>query len=348
MLSEDLLSERRGRAGVITLNRPKALNALTLGMVHGIVEALWSFGADPEVAHVVVRQTGERAFCAGGDIRVQHDAGKAGRFDEMMGFYRDEYRMNRMIKRYAKPYIALIDGIVMGGGAGISVNGAYRVGTEKLMFAMPEVGIGFFPDVGGTYFLPRLPGRTGLYLALTGERIGVADALWCGLVTQYVPSAELPRLTEALAGTSDALPVLKSFARTPGPSALAEKAPEIDRLFGGKSLAEVLAALADASAKGSVFARETETRIRARSPTSVAVTFEQVRRGGALDFEDCMRLELRIADHIVRGPDFYEGVRAVILDKDNAPRWNPATIEALSSGRIEAHFQPIAEELEFD
>ena len=198
MLSEELLSKRLGRAGIVTLNRPKALNALTLGMVHGIVEALQSFAADPEVAHVVVRQTGERAFCAGGDIRVQHDAGKAGRFDEMMGFYRDEYRMNRLIKRYRKPYIALIDGIVMGGGAGISVNGAYRVGTEKLLFAMPEVGIGFFPDIGATWFLPRLPGELGTYCALTGERLGAADAVAAGVATHRVASARFAELLDAL------------------------------------------------------------------------------------------------------------------------------------------------------
>jgi enoyl-CoA hydratase len=336
----ELLTERLGRAGAITLNRPKALNALTLGMVHGIADALKTYGADPEVAHVVIRQAGERAFCAGGDIRAQHDAGRAGKYEQMAAFYRDEYRMNRMIKRFSKPYLALIDGIVMGGGAGVSVHGTYRVGTERLLFAMPEVGIGFFPDVGGTYFLPRLPGQVGLYLALSGKRIGVADALWSGLVTHHVPSADLPRLLDALAKASDPLPVLNDFARDPGPSALAQQAPEIDALFDGSQLSDVLASLGAAAARGSAFADEVAAAIRTRSPTSVAVTFRQVRQGASLSFEDCMRLELRIAEHMIRGHDFYEGVRAVILDKDNAPRWNPATIEALSGDEIDRYFQP--------
>ena len=349
MAEPELHAQRLGRAGVITLNRPKALNALTLGMVHGIMDALRTFGEDPDIAHVVIRQTGDRAFCAGGDIRAQHDAGRTGDFEPMTGFYRDEYRMNRMIKRYPKPFVALIDGIVMGGGAGVSVHGTYRVGTEKLMFAMPEVGIGFFPDVGGTYFLPRLPGQVGLYLALTGERIGIADALWSGLVTHHVPSADLPRLLDALADAPDARPVLESFARDPGPSALAGKAPEIERLFGGQRLSDVLEALRSAAAAGSSFANETERTIGARSPTSVAVTFRQVREGATMDFEDCMRLELRIAERMVRGQDFYEGVRAVIFDKDNSPQWNPPTIEALSSAEIDRFFQMTpAQELQFD
>jgi enoyl-CoA hydratase len=203
--------------------------------------------------------------------------------------------------------------------------------------------------VGGTYFLPRLPGQVGLYLALTGQRIGIADALWSGLVTHHVPSADLPRLAQALEDAPDALPILESFARDPGPSGLAAKAPEIERLFCGPRLSDVLAALRSAAGEGSVFARETEDTIRARSPTSVAVAFRQIRGGANLDFEDCMRLELRIAERMVRGEDFYDGVRAVILDKDNAPRWNPSTIEALSSAEIDSYFHGTStQELVFD
>jgi enoyl-CoA hydratase len=337
----ELIARRTGRAGVITLNRPKALNALTLGMVHGIMDALRTWAEDPEVAHVIIRQSGEKAFCAGGDIRAQHDAGKAGEFERAIGFYRDEYRMNRMIKRYPKPFIALIDGIMMGGGAGVSVHGTYQVGTEKLLFAMPEVGIGFFPDVGGTYFLPRIPHRVGLYLALTGERIGIADALWSGIVTHHVPASDLPRLADDLANTPDVLHVLDSHAQAPGRSSLADKAADIERLFSGERLTDILSALRSAAADGDAFAKETEEKIRSRSPTSVAVTFQALKRGGELEFEDCMRQEFRIASRMVHGHDFYEGVRAVILDKDNSPHWMPPTLEEVSGEEIDKHFEPI-------
>jgi enoyl-CoA hydratase len=308
-------------------------------MVHGIMDALRLWAEDPEVAHVIVRQGGEKAFCAGGDIRAQFDAGQAREFEQMLGFYRDEYRMNRMIKRYPKPYIALIDGIVMGGGAGISVHGTYQIGTEKLLFAMPEVGIGFFPDVGGTYFLPRIPHQIGLYLALTGERIGIADALWCGIVTHHVPAHNLPKLADDLASTPNVRHVLDSYARAPDHSSLAEKAADIERLFSGSQLSDVLSALSTASAEGNVFAKETEEKIRSRSPTSIAVTFRAVREGKNMEFEDCMRQELRIAARMVRGHDLYEGVRAVIIDKTNSPRWMPAILEEVQGEEIDKHFE---------
>lgn len=343
-----VLAQRIGRAGVITLNRPKALNALTHEMVDAITAALRAWAQDPAVAQVVVRQSGEKAFCAGGDIRQQHDLGRAGDFDRMMGFYRDEYRMNRLIKRYPKPYLALIDGIVMGGGVGISVHGTYRVGTDKLIFAMPEVGIGFFPDVGGTYFLPRLPGETGLYLALTGERLRIPDALWAGIVTHYVPGAELPRLFEALTEAEDVEATLQRFAQEPGPAPLAERAAAIDRLFAGKTLETVLASIHAAAEAGDAFAKKVAQTIDARSPTALAVTFRQVREGAHLSFEDCMRLEWRLAERMSRGHDFYEGVRAVILDKDNKPRWEPPSLAALGPDAVEAHFAPLpGRELEF-
>jgi enoyl-CoA hydratase len=307
-------------------------------MVDGITAALRAWIADPEIAHVVVRQTGERAFCAGGDIRQQHDAGRAGAFDQAIAFFRDEYRLNRMIKRYPKPYIALIDGIVMGGGVGISVHGSHRVGTEKLLFAMPEVSIGFFPDVGGSYFLPRLPGEIGMYLALTGERLGIADALWSGVVTHHIASADLPDVFDALLDATAVDETLDRFARDAGPSELAAKVGDIERLLRGRELDDARAVLRAAAEGGDPFAGSVEDTIRARSPTSVAVTFREIREGAALSFEDCMRMELRIAAQMVRSHDFYEGVRAVILDKDNAPRWNPPTLEAVAPADVAAHF----------
>jgi enoyl-CoA hydratase len=256
----------------------------------------------------------------------------------MISFFRDEYRLNRIIKRYPKPYIALIDGIVMGGGVGISVHGSHRVGTEKLLFAMPEVGIGFFPDVGGSYFLPRLPGETGMHLALTGERLGIADALWSTVVTHHIASADLPDVFDALLDAADVDGTLDRFAREAGPSHVAANAGAIKGLLGGPELADALAALRTAAKSGDAFARSLEDTIRARSPTSVAVTFREIREGAALSFEDCMRMELRIAAQMVRGHDFYEGVRAAILDKDNAPRWDPPTLDAVDPADVAAHF----------
>jgi enoyl-CoA hydratase len=345
----ELITQRMGRAGVIALNRPKALNALTLGMIHGIIGALRTWAADPAITHVIIRQSGGRAFCAGGDLRAQYDAGRAGEFDRAIGFYRDEYRMNRMIKRYPKPFVALIDGIVMGGGAGVSVNGTYRVGTENLLFAMPEVGIGLFPDVGGTYFLPRIRHQVGLFLALTGERIGIADALWSGIITHHVSARDLPGLADGLANAPDVRQILDSCAKAPGPSSLAEKAADIERLFSGERLSDVLSALRAAAAEGNAFAKATEEKIYSRSPTSIAVTFRALHEGRNMEFEDCMRQELGIAKRMVRGHDFYEGVRAVIIDKDNSPRWRPSTIQEISRNEIDEYFESAtSEELKFE
>ncbi len=340
----EVLFERRGRAGIVTLNRPKALNALNSGMVRLIHPRLVAWAADPAVELVVVRGAGEKAFCAGGDIRQLHDWGKAGD-PAMLEFYREEYRLNAFIKRYPKPYVAMVDGIVMGGGVGLSAHGSHRVAGEKLMFAMPETGIGFFPDVGGTFFLPRMPGRVGTWLALTAARLDQADALWAGFATHAVASADIEAAIEALAEKGDPDATLAAFAR-PAEAAPAEALmPVIDRCFSADTVENILARL---DAEDGEWAAKQAAAIRQKSPTSLKIALRQMREGADAAFEDCMRTEFRIVSRIPAGVDFYEGVRAVIIDKDNAPKWRPGRLEAVAPADIDAYFAPLPVELDLD
>jgi enoyl-CoA hydratase len=347
--STDILFERRGAAGLITLNRPQALNAVNHPMVSALAARLEDWASDPVVTRVIIRAAGERAFSAGGDIRALYELGRAGRQADMLPFWRDEYRLNSFIKHYPKPYVALIDGIVMGGGVGISVHGSHRVAGEKFQFAMPEVGIGFFPDVGATWFLPRLPGETGTYCALTGERLRVADAVAAGIATHHVAAARFPDLIDALAGTVPVDAVLAAFADRPGEGALAALRAAIDRLFSADNVEGILAALDTAAAleadPHAAWAAKTAAAIRTKSPTSLKVALAQVRRGAGWSFSDCMKAEFRIVSRIVYGHDFYEGVRATIIDKDNAPRWRPADLAGVTEAAVERHFAPLGEEL---
>lgn len=337
----EIICETRGSAGFVRLNRPKALNALTLGMVRELAKALGAWERDPAVTRIVVTGAGEKAFCAGGDIRALHDLGKAGRQDEMLGFWREEYVLNARIQSYPKPYVALIDGIVMGGGVGVSLHGSHRVAGERYLFAMPEVGIGFFPDVGATYALPRLPDASGVYLALTGDRVGQADALALGLASHAVPSARMAELAEALTGREPVEKTLAAFAQPPGPGRLAPERAAIAACFGAPTLPEILARLEAGAAAGEAFAGKALATIRTKSPTSVAIAFEQMRRGAGLDFAEAMRTEFRIVSRIAHGHDFYEGVRAAVIDKDQAPSWRPASLEALDPDAVAAHFAPL-------
>ncbi|AWN53977.1 enoyl-CoA hydratase/isomerase family protein [Methylobacterium sp. 17Sr1-1] len=338
-----VLCERRGAAGLITLNRPKALNALTLEMVRAMRAALDAWAADPAVTRVVVQGAGERAFCAGGDIRRIHEEGSAGKFEEAQTFFREEYELNALIQRYPKPYVALIDGIVMGGGVGVSVHGSHRVAAERTAFAMPETGIGFFPDVGATYALPRLPGFVGTYLALTGERIGQGDVLAFGLGTHAAPAARFDAIRDAL---SEGGPVEAAIGHhdAPAPGPLHAERALIESCFSADSVPEVLARL---DAAGSDFAQKSAATIRTRSPTSLVLALAQMRRGASLSFPEAMRLEYRILCRILRGHDFYEGVRSVLIDRDGKPDWRPATLEAVQASDIEAHFAPMPGEPSF-
>ena len=339
----EILCERRGAAGVVTLNRPRALNALTLGMVRAMRAALDAWEKDPAVTRVVVTGAGGKAFCAGGDIRRLHDLGRAGRIEEARTFWAEEYRLNARIKSYTKPYVALIDGIVMGGGVGLSLHGSHRVASEKLVFAMPEVGIGFFPDVGATYALPRLPGATGTYLAVTGERIGLADACALGIVTHPVASAAMDEVLEELCAGEDIEQVLTARAVAPGAPRLAAERDMIDRCFAGEDIPDILNRLLKEAGQGSENAGRLAALMRTKSPTSMAIACEQMRRGPSLSFPEAMQLEYRIVSRIAQGYDFYEGVRAVIVDKDQAPKWRPAQVEEVTSEAIAAYFAPLPE-----
>jgi len=334
----EVICEKQGAAGVIILNRPRALNALTLGMVREMRQTLDAWAMDPQVTRVVVQGAGEKAFCAGGDIRRLTELLQAGERDEALAFWREEYQLNIRIKRYPKPYISLIDGIVMGGGVGVSLHGSHRVAGERYLFAMPEVGIGFFPDVGATYALPRLPGQTGMYLALTGERVKRGDALMLGLATHAVASATIEPLRQALIAGEPVEEALAQASADPGPAPLSAERSVIDSCFSADSVAAVLQRLDEAASKGSEFAARTAAAMRTKSPTSMSIAFEQVRRGASLDFKEAMKTEFRIVSRIGDGKDFFEGVRAVLIDKDNQPRWEPASLNAVTREAIDRYF----------
>jgi enoyl-CoA hydratase len=338
MSEPEILFERRGAAGLITLNRPKALNALNLNMVSAMRAQLKIWAADPAVNCVVIRGAGERAFCAGGDIRAIAKAGLEGN-SYGIDFWREEYILNSEIKHYAKPFIALIHGICMGGGIGVSVHGAYRLTDPAALFAMPETGIGFFPDIGGSFILSRAPGETGLYLGLCGAHIGLSDALYTGLATHCLPTEQWPALLETLAqGADPAAAIALAAKAAPAEAPLAGCRAEIDRLFAKASVEDILAAL---DGNSSPFARETAAVLGRRSPTSLKLAFREIRNGRGLAFDDCMKMEFRMASRILAGKDFYEGVRAVLNDKDNDPHWQPAMLPEISAQTIDAYFAPL-------
>lgn len=330
---QEVVFRREGPLGRITLNRPKALNALTYDMCAAMLAQLRGWAGDPQVRAIVLEAVPGRAFCAGGDIRAIADMGKR-RDGSAQAFFTTEYRLNATIKHFAKPYISLIDGIVMGGGVGISVHGTYRVISENAVFAMPETLIGLYPDVGGTYALPRLPGEIGMYLALTGNRVGPADMVYAGIATQFVPAAKFPVAVERLAGGVETGDALASLTEDPGPAPLAAHRAAIDRAFSQPSVEAVLEALQGEGAWG----QETAALLRTRSPTSLKLTFRAVREGRKLDFDSCMRMEYRLTMRALEGHDFYEGVRAALIEKDQRPQWRPSAIEDVSDADIARYF----------
>jgi enoyl-CoA hydratase len=340
----EILFERRGAAGLVTLNRPQALNAVTLGMVRAFTRTLLQWQRDPGITRVIVTAAGGRAFSAGGDIRALYDLGVAGNHAEMLKFWREEYTLNAMIKRYPKPYVALIDGIVMGGGVGVSVHGSHRVAGDRFQFAMPEVGIGFFPDIGATWFLPRLPGELGAYCALTGERLGAADGVHATIATHRVSSTRFADLADALCGAVAVDATLAAFAKPTNGAPVAARRPTIDLLFKGDRVEDIVAALELAEGPDAGFARGSAVTIRSKSPTSLKLALAQVRAGARLSFDGCMQTEFRIVSRLIEGHDFYEGVRAVIVDKDNAPRWQPATLAAVPNVEVARHFAPLGDD----
>jgi enoyl-CoA hydratase/carnithine racemase len=337
----NVLFRREGPLGRITLNRPKALNALTYDMCAQMLAQLRMWADDSAVHAIVLDAVKGRAFCAGGDIRAITEMGKR-RDGSAQAFFTTEYRLNTTIKHFDKPYVSLIDGIVMGGGVGISIHGSHRVISENAVFAMPETAIGLYPDVGGTFALPRLPGELGMYLALTGLRIGPADMTYAEIATHFVPAVKFDLIIDRLARGEVLEAVLSSLAGEPGPPPLAQHRAAIDRAFAAPSVEAVLARLGSEGEWGT----ETAALLRTRSPTSLKVTFRAMREGRKLDFDSCMRMEYRLTMRALEGHDLYEGVRATIIDKDQEPQWRPAAIEDVSDADIARYFVPLgADEL---
>lgn len=352
MSDDEILFDIEGDFGRIHLNQPTSFNALTRDMCQNFRERLLAWGGDERVKAVLVTAEGARAFCAGGDIRGLYAAERA---DPGQGraFFWDEYRLVWAVHHFPKPFVALVDGIVMGGGAGISVHGSHRVMTELTTFAMPETGIGLFPDVGASHFLSRCPGEVGMYLGLSGARLKAADAIHAGIGTHHAPSARLPELAEALCrADSSGDPaaaiddVLDDFTTNPGRAEIPDHRPVIDKAFAGDSVEEIIEAL---RAEDGYWAIEAADTLEEKSPTSLKITHRLLRDGPALDFDESLRLEYRMASAALTKHDFLEGVRAAVVDKDRSPKWLPKTLAEVAEADIDADFAPLGDgELRFD
>jgi enoyl-CoA hydratase len=324
---------RQGRIGRLTIDRPKSLNAIDRAMVQTLRGALDAWQGDPAVDAVVIEGAGGRAFCAGGDIRGVRELALAGQYADIEAFFADEYALNSAIARYPKPYIALIDGVCMGGGMGLSVHGNARVVTDAAVLAMPETGIGFFPDVGASFFLPRLSAGYGLYLALTGARLHGADAVGVGLATHYVARERIATLADEMA--KDGIAAL-THAALPLPTGARPGEAEVIACFDAGTVADIMDGL---SKLEGALARDTLTTLRSVSPTAVLWTFELMRLGIGRTLEQCLATELALTQYAVRHPDFTEGVRAMVIDKDRNPRWSPARIEDVPLDSVRALFR---------
>lgn len=342
----ELTVDIRNHVAHLTLNRPQALNALSHGMIKGMAELFTRWARDDKVKAIVMKGAGEKAFCAGGDIRaLRESALNHGELHHQ--FFIDEYRLDYQLHRYVKPVICALDGIVMGGGMGISQGSGFRIVGPKTKMAMPETGIGLFPDVGGSYFLSRSP--YGMYLGLTGKVIKAADALEAGLADRYMTTEALTALLESLDTLAwsgnpvdDIAARIDAHASLAGASSLAALKPAIDDIFvPQRSVSEMIAALkADTRCEVGEWASETAAILEKRSPTLLEVTRRQLNRGAKMPLAECFRMELGIVYHCFEHGDLMEGIRAVILDKDNHPRWNPATLAALDPAAIAAFFAP--------
>jgi enoyl-CoA hydratase len=338
-MDNDVILERAGAYARIGLNRPKALHALTLDMCRRITEALLSWNSDPEVRAIVLDHHEGRGFCAGGDIRQLFEWLKAGAA-QARDFFLTEYRLDHLLFTLKAPSLCFMDGIVMGGGAGLAMPCRYRVATEATAFAMPETGIGIFPDVGGSRFLSHLPDRVGPWLALTGTRLDGADCLALGLATHYLPRDALADVKARIRARPEELEtILRTAQITPPPANTDRQRADIRRLFAADKLEDIVAAL---KADPSPWATAQAEAIAGKSPRSGKVALRQLREGrGFTDFADNMRMEYRIAMRLIARPDFVEGVRAFVIDKDNKPRWSPASMEDVSDAEIDAIFAPL-------
>ncbi len=347
----DLIARKEGSAGIIRLNRPKAINAVTLEMFHDIDKALDAFEKDPAVAVILLEGAGERGLCAGGDIRALWESSKV-KGDLGKILWRDEYILNARIKKFPKPYVSFMDGIVMGGGVGLSAHSAHRVVTEKTKLAMPEVGLGFFPDVGGTWLLSRSPGEIGTYFGLTGQTMNGPDAVYAGFADVVVRSEELPALREVLARAAPGIPsrdirtLIETFTTDENAGPVAAMQSKIDRCFAYDRMEDIMAAL---QRDASDFAQATLKALNEKSPRGMVVTLKLLRLARtARSLEECLVREYRAALEVFASDDFREGVRAAVIDKDRSPKWSPPRIDDVTPAMVAPYFAEIgADELKF-
>ena len=343
----EIFLETRGRVGVVTLNKPRALNALSMVMVEALHPQLVAWAGDDAINAIVIQGAGEKAFCAGGDIRDMYEQRGT---DFGSRYYAAEYLLNVAIHTYPKPYLALMDGVTMGGGAGVSIHGSHRILTERTLFAMPETGIGLFPDIGASWFLSCCPGQIGMYLGLTGHRMRAADCLYAGIGDYYVESDRQDELLAALTGAGTlnergVVEILRGCADDPGDAPLAEHREAINRCFAGNSVEEILANL---DAEGTDWATDQLAALAHKSPTALKLTFRQLRLGPNIEsIADIMQMEYRMADRSCRGVDLFEGIRAMVIDKDGAPKWDPASLDDVCEAGLDEYFVPVPGEPNF-
>lgn len=347
----DEIKGNAGNIGLITLNRPQYLNAMTTAMCAVMYDQLEKWEKNTDIKAMVIRGAGERAFCAGGDIRHFYEMGKAG-LAKSKEFFWHEYRLNHHIFHLHKPYIALLHGITMGGGVGVSIHGSHRVAAENLVFAMPETGIGFFPDIGASYFLPRFLDRTGFYLALTGAKLNPADAHYIGAIDFVVPQQRFDELITKIAETKFSTDVHAAVTDIINPFKLNINSPtllahrvDIDHCFSHDTVEKIIAALREEKIP---WTQQVADTIETKSPTSLKVTLQELQRGSLMEFDDCMRMEFRLANHFLENHDFLEGIRAAVIDKDRNPKWQPATLAEVNEKDVEKYFASVSSELNFD
>lgn len=351
-MDDEVVLQKIDTKGIITLNRPKSLNALNLDMIRKIMPQMTAWENDPHMTMVIMKGAGDKAFCAGGDIIAVTEAGKVGG-QLAKDFFKEEYILNNKIGTYLIPYIAFIDGITMGGGVGLSVHGTFRVATERTVFAMPETAIGLFPDVGGGYFLPRLGGRLGVFLALTGFRLKGRHVHKAGVATHFVQQNKIQALEEALLKLSDPDPlavkyVLDKFQTesTDVPDddfVLRDHMEQINHLFEGQTVEEIMQNLKN---DGSDWAKQHLEILKKMSPVSMKITLRLLNEGATRTLQDDLQIEYRLSQRCIEDKDFYEGVRAVLRDKDQKPKWNPATLEEVTPEHVDWYFSPLPKERE--
>lgn len=337
-VTDEVLTEVRGKAGVITLNRPKAMNALNQNMVDVLARVLDEWRTDDQVSLVILTGAGERGLCAGGDVVSLYNDARANGTDGAK-FWADEYELNLAISTYPKPYVAIMNGIVLGGGIGVSAHGSHRIVTDDTRVGMPETGIGFVPDVGGSHLLTHVPSHLGTHLALTGQHVGAGAAIECGLADVYVPQDQIDALVGELCSTGDA-GVVEGFAK-PAPTGFDAEHSDIEEVYSKETVEEILTALDAVEAD---WAKDAAKRIRRNSPLALKVTLESLRRAKGQSLAEALDTEFRVSVNMQRGHEFVEGVRAQLVDKDRNPQWQPATLAEVGPAEVEAVFAPITDE----